>query len=65
MQLPETLIGTAIGIVIFPTLALLSSEGDLRGQTGRDERRIALHSHCLDPVSSRNGAGRSPAYQYS
>src|SRR5450432_2782057 len=32
MQLPETLIGTAMGIVIFPTLALLSSEGDLRGK---------------------------------
>src|SRR5260221_8318776 len=32
MQLPETLIGTAMGIVIFPTLALLSSAGDLRGK---------------------------------
>ena len=32
MQFPETLIGTAMGIVIFPTLALLSSEGDLRGK---------------------------------
>ncbi len=32
MQFPETLIGTAMGIVIFPTLALLSAEGDLRGK---------------------------------
>ncbi len=32
MQLPETLIGTAMGIVIFPTLAVLSSSGDLRGK---------------------------------
>lgn len=32
MQLPQTLIGTAMGIVIFPTLALLSAAGDLRGK---------------------------------
>jgi putative peptidoglycan lipid II flippase len=32
MQLPETLIGTAMGIVIFPTLALLSAQGDLNGK---------------------------------
>ena len=32
MQLPETLIGTAMGIVIFPTLALLSSARDLAGK---------------------------------
>src|SRR5205807_4502746 len=32
MQLPETLIGTAMGIVIFPTLATLSAAGDLRGK---------------------------------
>jgi putative peptidoglycan lipid II flippase len=32
MQLPETLIGTAMGIVIFPTLAMLSAAGDLNGK---------------------------------
>jgi putative peptidoglycan lipid II flippase len=32
MQLPQTLIGTAMGIVIFPTLALLSAAGDLKGK---------------------------------
>lgn len=32
MQIPETLIGTAMGIVIFPTLAALSSLGDLEGK---------------------------------
>ncbi|MBE2182490.1 MAG: murein biosynthesis integral membrane protein MurJ [Anaerolineae bacterium] len=32
MQIPETLIGTAMGIVIFPTLAALSSLGDVEGK---------------------------------
>jgi len=32
MQLPQTLIGTAMGIVIFPTLAALSTNGDLNGK---------------------------------
>jgi len=32
MQIPETLVGTAMGIVIFPTLAALSSVGDLEGK---------------------------------
>jgi putative peptidoglycan lipid II flippase len=32
MQIPETLIGTAMGVVIFPTLAALSSIGDLDGK---------------------------------
>jgi putative peptidoglycan lipid II flippase len=40
MQLPETLIGTAMGIVIFPTLAALSAAGDLRGK--RDAMSGAL-----------------------
>jgi putative peptidoglycan lipid II flippase len=40
MQLPETLIGTAMGIVIFPTLALLSAAQDLRGK--RDAMSGAL-----------------------
>ena len=31
MQLPETIIGTAFGLVAFPTLAELSSRGDLDG----------------------------------
>ncbi|MBL8156667.1 MAG: murein biosynthesis integral membrane protein MurJ [Anaerolineae bacterium] len=32
MQIPQTLIGTAIGTVIFPTLAALSEVGDERGK---------------------------------
>jgi putative peptidoglycan lipid II flippase len=32
MQIPQTLIGTAMGIVIFPTLAALSEVGDLDGK---------------------------------
>lgn len=32
MQLPQTLIGTAMGIVIYPTLALLSAANDLKGK---------------------------------
>lgn len=32
MQLPETLIGTAMGVVIFPTLATLSAAGDRVGK---------------------------------
>ena len=32
MQIPQTLIGTAMGIVIFPTLAALSELGDLDGK---------------------------------
>jgi putative peptidoglycan lipid II flippase len=36
MQFPETLIGTAMGIVIFPTLAALSAAGD------RDGKRDAM-----------------------
>jgi len=36
MQLPQTLIGTAMGIVIFPTLAVLSAAGD------RDGKRAAM-----------------------
>jgi putative peptidoglycan lipid II flippase len=32
MQIPQTLIGTAMGIVIFPTLAALSATGDEEGK---------------------------------
>ncbi len=32
MQIPETLLGTALAVVIFPTLATLSSLGDLQGK---------------------------------
>ncbi len=32
MQIPQTLIGTAMGIVIFPTLAALSQLGDVAGK---------------------------------
>lgn len=31
MQLPETIIGTAFGLVAFPTLASLAAKGDLQG----------------------------------
>ena len=34
MQIPQTLIGTAMGIVIFPTLAALSEMDDLAGKRG-------------------------------
>lgn len=34
MQIPQTLIGTAMGIVIFPTLAALSEVDDLTGKRG-------------------------------
>ena len=34
MQIPQTLIGTAMGIVIFPTLAALSEIDDLAGKRG-------------------------------
>ena len=34
MQIPQTLIGTAMGIVIFPTLAALSELNDLSGKRG-------------------------------
>lgn len=32
MQIPQTIIGTAMGIVIFPTLALLSAAGNVEGK---------------------------------
>jgi putative peptidoglycan lipid II flippase len=32
MQIPQTLIGTAMGVVIFPTLAALSARGDADGK---------------------------------
>jgi putative peptidoglycan lipid II flippase len=38
MQIPQTLIGTAMGIVIFPTLAALSATGDDSG------KRLAMSS---------------------
>jgi putative peptidoglycan lipid II flippase len=34
MQIPQTLIGTAMGVVIFPTLAALSQLGDVDGKRG-------------------------------
>lgn len=34
MQIPQTLLGTAMGIVIFPTLAALSEMNDLNGKRG-------------------------------
>ena len=34
MQIPQTLLGTAMGIVIFPTLAALSEMNDLAGKRG-------------------------------
>lgn len=42
MQLPETLIGTAIAIVVFPTMAELYNSGDIEGlkQTSMNALRI-------------------------
>jgi len=59
MQLPETLIGTAMGIVIFPTLATLSAAGDLRGK--RDAMSGALRFILIASIPAAVGlalAGR-------
>jgi putative peptidoglycan lipid II flippase len=53
MQIPETLIGTAMGVVIFPTLAALSSLGDVSGK--RDAMSGALRFIVIGTIPSAVG----------
>ncbi len=53
MQIPETLIGTAMGTVIFPTLAALSELGDENGK--RDAMSGALRFILIATIPSAIG----------
>ena len=53
MQIPQTLIGTAMGIVIFPTLAALSEMNDLAGK--RDAMTGALRFILICSIPSAIG----------
>jgi putative peptidoglycan lipid II flippase len=53
MQIPQTLIGTAMGTVIFPTLAALSELGDSRGK--RDAMSGALRFIMIASIPSAVG----------
>lgn len=53
MQIPQTLIGTAMGTVIFPTLAALSGIGDERGK--RDAMNGALRFILVGSIPSAVG----------
>jgi len=53
MQIPETLIGTAMGTVIFPTLAVLSELGDEAGK--RDAMSGALRFILITTIPSAVG----------
>ena len=53
MQIPQTLIGTAMGIVIFPTLASLSEVDDLRGK--RSAMSGALRFVLISSIPSAVG----------
>jgi putative peptidoglycan lipid II flippase len=53
MQIPETLIGTAMGTVIFPTLAALSELGDEHGK--RDAMSGALRFILIATIPSAVG----------
>jgi putative peptidoglycan lipid II flippase len=53
MQIPETLVGTAIGTVIFPTLAALSELGDESGK--RDAMSGALRFILIATIPSAVG----------
>ncbi|MEP6988347.1 MAG: murein biosynthesis integral membrane protein MurJ, partial [Chloroflexota bacterium] len=53
MQIPETLIGTAMGIVIFPTLAQLSEVGDEPGK--RDAMSGALRFILIATIPAAVG----------
>ncbi len=53
MQIPETLIGTAMGTVIFPTLAALSEVGDETGK--RDAMSGALRFILIATIPSAVG----------
>jgi putative peptidoglycan lipid II flippase len=53
MQIPQTLIGTAMGTVIFPTLAALSEKGDVTGK--RDAMSGALRFILIASIPSSVG----------
>jgi putative peptidoglycan lipid II flippase len=53
MQIPQTLIGTAMGVVIFPTLAALSEVGDEDGK--RDAMSGALRFILIASIPSAIG----------
>lgn len=53
MQIPQTLIGTAMGTVIFPTLAALSQVGDLSGK--REAMNGALRFILVGSIPSAVG----------
>jgi len=53
MQIPQTLIGTAMGVVIFPTLAALSEMGDEEGK--RDAMSGALRFIMIASIPSAIG----------
>ncbi len=53
MQIPQTLLGTAMGIVIFPTLAALSEMNDLSGK--RDAMSGALRFILISSIPSAIG----------
>ena len=53
MQIPQTLLGTAMGIVIFPTLAALSEMNDLDGK--RDAMSGALRFILVSSIPSAIG----------
>ena len=53
MQIPQTLLGTAMGIVIFPTLAALSEMNDLTGK--RDAMSGALRFVLISSIPSAIG----------
>lgn len=50
MQVPETIIGTAIGIAILPTLAAQFARGDEAGFQGSVSRAIRILSALMIPV---------------
>ena len=51
MQIPQTLIGTAMGIVIFPTLAALSEMNDLAGKRSAMSGALRFILVCSLPSS--------------
>ncbi len=53
MQIPQTLLGTAVGIVIFPTLAALSEMKDLTGK--RDAMSGALRFILISSIPAAIG----------
>jgi putative peptidoglycan lipid II flippase len=53
MQIPETLVGTAMGVVIFPTLAALSTVGNIDGK--RDAMSGALRFILIATIPSAIG----------